>query len=49
MPVWVMYVVIIMNIISLILNAITNRNLKKREKEYVEAIKKLHSDKEDAS
>lgn len=49
MPVWVMYVLIILNIISLIINAITNSNLKKTEKEYVEAMKKLHSDKEDAS
>ena len=49
MPVWVMYVLIIMNIISLILNVITKRNLKKREKEYVEAMKKLHSDKGDVS
>lgn len=49
MPVLVMYVIIIMNVISLILNFITNRNLKKTKKEYVEAMKKLHSDKEDAS
>lgn len=44
---WVMYVLIIMNIISLILNAITKRNLKKAEKEYIEEMKKRHSDKED--
>ena len=49
MPVWVMYVLIILNIISLIINALTRRNLKKTEKEFVEEMKKRHSDKEDVS
>lgn len=47
MPVWVLYVLVILNIISLILNAITKRNLKKTEKEFVEAMRKRHSDGEE--
>lgn len=45
MHTFVAYVLIILNIISLILNFITKRNLKKTEKEYIEEMKKYHREK----